>query len=155
MIRQGEVYWVDLGEPSGSGPGYRHPHVVAKKRPVQPKPDPYNRCVCSDVESGAGVVARECSVKQWRGESSQGQRGQCVAAIHGGQGRSGREDRHPGRTSVAGRIGRAVSPAGTSRRRVKHDLGLVGDEALLGVVTLEVLGLVLNSRHAMTLGFFV
>ena len=28
MIRQGEVYWVDLGEPIGSGPGYRHPHVV-------------------------------------------------------------------------------------------------------------------------------
>jgi len=22
------VYWVDLGEPSGSEPGYRHPHVV-------------------------------------------------------------------------------------------------------------------------------
>lgn len=28
VIRQGEVYWVDLGEPSGSSPGYRHPHVV-------------------------------------------------------------------------------------------------------------------------------
>lgn len=28
MIRQGDVFWVDLGEPSGSGPGYRHPHVV-------------------------------------------------------------------------------------------------------------------------------
>jgi mRNA interferase MazF len=28
VINQGEVYWVDLGEPSGSGPGYRHPHVV-------------------------------------------------------------------------------------------------------------------------------
>ena len=22
------MYWVDLGEPSGSAPGYRHPHVV-------------------------------------------------------------------------------------------------------------------------------
>lgn len=30
MIRQREVYWVDLGEPSGSGPGYRHPHVVVQ-----------------------------------------------------------------------------------------------------------------------------
>ena len=30
MIRQGEVYWVDLGDPSGSGPGYRHPHVVVQ-----------------------------------------------------------------------------------------------------------------------------
>lgn len=28
MIRQGEVYWIDLGEPAGSEPGYRHPHVV-------------------------------------------------------------------------------------------------------------------------------
>lgn len=28
MIRQGDVFWVDLGEPSGSEPGYRHPHVV-------------------------------------------------------------------------------------------------------------------------------
>ncbi len=27
-IKQGEIYWVDLGEPSGSEPGYRHPHVV-------------------------------------------------------------------------------------------------------------------------------
>lgn len=29
-IRQGDVFWVDLGEPSGSGPGYRHPHVVVQ-----------------------------------------------------------------------------------------------------------------------------
>lgn len=28
VIDQGDVYWVDLGEPSGSGPGYRQPHVV-------------------------------------------------------------------------------------------------------------------------------
>ncbi len=28
VIEQGDVFWVDLGEPSGSGPGYRHPHVV-------------------------------------------------------------------------------------------------------------------------------
>lgn len=28
MINQGDVFWIDLGEPSGSGPGYRHPHVV-------------------------------------------------------------------------------------------------------------------------------
>ncbi len=27
-IRQGDVFWVDLGEPGGSGPGFRHPHVV-------------------------------------------------------------------------------------------------------------------------------
>ena len=30
MIRQGEIYWIDLGDPIGSGPGYRHPHVVVQ-----------------------------------------------------------------------------------------------------------------------------
>jgi mRNA interferase MazF len=29
-IRQGDVYWIDLDEPRGSGPGYRHPHVVVQ-----------------------------------------------------------------------------------------------------------------------------
>ena len=29
-IRQGDVYWVELGEPRGSGPGYLHPHVVVQ-----------------------------------------------------------------------------------------------------------------------------
>ncbi|MEA1969748.1 MAG: type II toxin-antitoxin system PemK/MazF family toxin [Thermodesulfobacteriota bacterium] len=28
VIGQGEIYWVDLGEPSNSEPGYRHPHIV-------------------------------------------------------------------------------------------------------------------------------
>ncbi len=28
MIRQGEIYWLDLGEPSGSAPGYHRPFVV-------------------------------------------------------------------------------------------------------------------------------
>ncbi len=28
VIRQGDVFWVDLEEPEGSEPGYRHPHVV-------------------------------------------------------------------------------------------------------------------------------
>lgn len=27
-IRQGDIFWIDLGSPSGSEPGYRHPHVV-------------------------------------------------------------------------------------------------------------------------------
>jgi mRNA interferase MazF len=27
-IRQGDIFWVDLGSPQGSEPGYRHPHVV-------------------------------------------------------------------------------------------------------------------------------
>ena len=28
VINQGDVFWVELEEPSGSEPGYRHPHVV-------------------------------------------------------------------------------------------------------------------------------
>ena len=28
VINQGDIFWVDLEEPSGSEPGYRHPHVV-------------------------------------------------------------------------------------------------------------------------------
>jgi mRNA interferase MazF len=28
VIKQGDIYWVDLGEPSASEPAYRHPHVV-------------------------------------------------------------------------------------------------------------------------------
>ena len=28
VINQGDLFWVDLRDPSGSGPGYRHPHVV-------------------------------------------------------------------------------------------------------------------------------
>lgn len=27
-IRQGDIFWVDLGPPEGSGPGFRHPCVV-------------------------------------------------------------------------------------------------------------------------------
>ncbi len=28
VIQQGDVFWIDLGAPSGSGPGFRHPYVV-------------------------------------------------------------------------------------------------------------------------------
>jgi len=28
VIRQGDIFWIDLGDPSGSEPAYRHPHVV-------------------------------------------------------------------------------------------------------------------------------
>jgi len=27
-MNQGDIFWVDLGEPSGSEPGYLHPYVV-------------------------------------------------------------------------------------------------------------------------------
>jgi len=28
LIEQGDVFWINFGEPRGSEPGYRHPHVV-------------------------------------------------------------------------------------------------------------------------------
>lgn len=30
MIKQGDVFWVELGEPKGHEPGYRRPHVVVQ-----------------------------------------------------------------------------------------------------------------------------
>ena len=30
MIAQGEIWWADLGDPSGSGPGFRRPLVVVQ-----------------------------------------------------------------------------------------------------------------------------
>lgn len=28
MINQGDIFWIEMGEPEGSGPGERHPHIV-------------------------------------------------------------------------------------------------------------------------------
>lgn len=28
VVEQGEIYWIDLGEPGGSEPAYKHPHIV-------------------------------------------------------------------------------------------------------------------------------
>lgn len=36
VVAQGDVWWADLGEPAGSGPGFRRPVVVIQG-------DPYNR----------------------------------------------------------------------------------------------------------------
>jgi mRNA interferase MazF len=30
VINQGDVYWLHLREPSGSEPGYKHPHMVVQ-----------------------------------------------------------------------------------------------------------------------------
>lgn len=34
MIRRGQVWWVDFGEPKGSKPGYRHPALVLQRDEV-------------------------------------------------------------------------------------------------------------------------
>lgn len=28
VIKQGDIYWIELEEPAGSEPGYSHPHVI-------------------------------------------------------------------------------------------------------------------------------
>jgi len=28
VIKQGDIFWVEMEEPRGSEPGYRHPHVI-------------------------------------------------------------------------------------------------------------------------------
>jgi len=30
VINQGDIYWVDVDDPTGSEPGYTHPHVVVQ-----------------------------------------------------------------------------------------------------------------------------
>ena len=56
MIRQGDIYWVDLGEPQKSGPGFRHPHVVVQN-------DVFNR---SRIHT---VVVCALTSNLWRAEA--------------------------------------------------------------------------------------
>ncbi len=30
VIRQGDIYWVELDDPTGSEPGYSHPHIIVQ-----------------------------------------------------------------------------------------------------------------------------
>ena len=30
VINQGDIYWIELDEPAGSEPGFRHPHVIVQ-----------------------------------------------------------------------------------------------------------------------------
>ena len=46
VISQGEVWWADLGEPTGSEPGYRRPVLVVQG-------DPFNRSTIATVVSVA------------------------------------------------------------------------------------------------------
>jgi mRNA interferase MazF len=34
LIRRGQIWWVDFGEPKGSRPGYRHPALVLQRDEV-------------------------------------------------------------------------------------------------------------------------
>lgn len=43
-VAQGDVWWADLGEPVGSGPGYRRPVLIVQG-------DPFNRSAIATVVS--------------------------------------------------------------------------------------------------------
>ncbi len=30
VVNQGDIYWIELDEPEGSEPGYKHPHVIVQ-----------------------------------------------------------------------------------------------------------------------------
>lgn len=30
VINQGDIYWIELDEPEGSEPGYKHPHIIVQ-----------------------------------------------------------------------------------------------------------------------------
>lgn len=34
MISRGQIWWIDFGDPKGSGPGYRHPALVLQRDEV-------------------------------------------------------------------------------------------------------------------------
>jgi hypothetical protein len=91
VIRQGDVFWVDLGTPSGSGPGLLHPYVVIQN-------DIYNRSRLSTVvvcQPQTGGKPGEHSPGRRRSEPSQEERRQCHPGLYGGQGRPHREAWNP------------------------------------------------------------
>src|SRR5437899_12402117 len=38
VIKQGDVFWLDVGTPIGSAPGYRRPHVVIQNNALNQSP---------------------------------------------------------------------------------------------------------------------
>ena len=34
VINQGDIFWIELDEPEGSDPGYKHPHVIVQNNRV-------------------------------------------------------------------------------------------------------------------------
>lgn len=66
-MRRGEVWWASLGEPSGSGPGYRRPVVIVQA-------DDFNlsairTVVCAAVTSNVRLAAAPGNVRLARSTS--------------------------------------------------------------------------------------
>ena len=68
VVEQGDVFWVDLGDPSGSGPGYRHPHVVIQNN-VFNQSRMRTVVVCA-ITSNVRLAAAPGNVRLPRGEAN-------------------------------------------------------------------------------------
>jgi mRNA interferase MazF len=68
VIRQGEVFWVDLGGPRGSAPGYRHPHVVVQNNVFNQSP--ISTVVVCTLTSNLRRAAAPGNVLLRRGEAN-------------------------------------------------------------------------------------
>lgn len=66
-IRQGDIFWIDLGIPEGSGPGYRHPHVVIQNN-VFNKSRIYTVVVCA-ISSNLKLAGAPGNVLLKKGEA--------------------------------------------------------------------------------------
>ena len=94
VIKQGDIFWVELEEPRGSEPGNRHPHVIIQN-------NLFNQSrirtvmVCPLTSNLKRVSAPSNVLLEKRGKSAQTKRGHCFAGIHGGQKPTGRADWNP------------------------------------------------------------
>ena len=68
VVEQGDVFWVELGDPSGSGPGYRHPHVVIQNN-VFNQSRIRTVVVCA-ITSNVRLAAAPGNVRLPRGEAN-------------------------------------------------------------------------------------
>jgi hypothetical protein len=57
VIRQGDLYWIDLDAPHGSEPGYRHPHIVVQNNVFNAVPIQWLRRAAIPIRRDAlGVI---------------------------------------------------------------------------------------------------
>ena len=68
VIRQGDVFWLDLGAPSGSAPGYRHPYVVVQNNLFNESR--INTVVLCALTSNLARAAEPGNVRLSKGEAS-------------------------------------------------------------------------------------
>ncbi len=81
VVKQGDVFLIDFGEPSGSEPGYRHPHIVIQN-------NVFNRSRLSTVV----VCALTLNLKRAKAPKSkpaQTKRCEHISNLHSKQKRSG------------------------------------------------------------------